>query len=219
MLLSCSDPRGATIAPFGAVSPVYSPNPLAAGIPTQSNPIIFDISMSTTANGLVMRSHKEGKLLEHPWLLDHQGNVTNDPEAFFSDPPATILPLGGLDAGYKGYALGLLVEAMTSGLGGNGRSEKRDGWGASVFLQIVDPDAFGGKAAFLRESEHLARLCLDAKTRPGGPPVRLPGGRALQLRDEQLKTGVKLYPTIPESIIKWSEKHGMTFPAPIDFGE
>jgi LDH2 family malate/lactate/ureidoglycolate dehydrogenase len=219
MLLSCSDPRGATIAPFGAVSAVYTPNPLAAGIPTESEPIIFDISMSTTANGLVMRSHKEGKLLEHAWLLDSQGNATNDPEAFYTDPPATILPLGGLDAGYKGYALGLLVESLTSNLGGNGRSKKPEKWGASVFLQVIDPDAFGGKTAFLHENEHLAQLCLNARTKPGGPPVRLPGSRALQLRSEQLRLGVKLYPTIPRSVSKWTEKYGLAFPAPVATSE
>ena len=61
MLLSCSDPVNKTVAPFGGLSPVYSPNPLAVGIPTKTAPIIFDISTSSTANVLVNRALIENK--------------------------------------------------------------------------------------------------------------------------------------------------------------
>src|SRR5690606_12456527 len=42
MLLTCSDPHTATVAPYGGLRPLYTPNPLAAGIPTQDEPIILD---------------------------------------------------------------------------------------------------------------------------------------------------------------------------------
>ena len=116
MLLATSDPSGRTIAPYGGIQPVYTPNPIAAGIPTQSEPIILDISMSTTANGTVSRFHNQGRRLPGPWMLDNQGNVSDNPGVSFSKPPGSILPLGGLDLGYKGFALGLLVEALTAAL-------------------------------------------------------------------------------------------------------
>src|SRR5687768_4607575 len=34
MLLASSDPREKSVAPFGGIQPLYSPNPIAAGIPT-----------------------------------------------------------------------------------------------------------------------------------------------------------------------------------------
>ncbi len=46
MILTCSDPAGASVAPFGAVTPVFTPNPIAAGIPTSGDPILLDISAS-----------------------------------------------------------------------------------------------------------------------------------------------------------------------------
>ncbi|MDH5288060.1 MAG: Ldh family oxidoreductase, partial [Betaproteobacteria bacterium] len=61
MLLACSDPSGASVAPFGAVSPVFTPNPIAAGIPTGGDPILLDISASYTTNGLTARAHKAGE--------------------------------------------------------------------------------------------------------------------------------------------------------------
>ena len=51
------------------------------------------------------------------------GNATDDPAVLFNEPKGTLLPLGGLDAGHKGYALALLVEALTGGLAGFGRAD------------------------------------------------------------------------------------------------
>src|ERR671921_1449497 len=60
LLLLCSDPSVCSVAPFGAVSPVFTPNPLAAGFPTGGDPVLLDISASLTTNGLTNRLHKAG---------------------------------------------------------------------------------------------------------------------------------------------------------------
>jgi L-lactate dehydrogenase len=215
MLLTCSDPNEAAVAPYGGLRPIYTPNPLAAGIPTQGTPIIIDISMSTTSNGFVARHQQTGQMLPGEWLLDNQGNPTADPNAKFTDPPGSALPLGGMDLGYKGFALGLLIEAMTSALAGQGRTVPPGQWGASVFLQVIDPEAFGGRDGFAREMEWLAEESRTNPTQPGKPPVRLPGSRGLQLRAEQLEQGVALYPTIMPALQSWAEKLGVELPAPL----
>ncbi|HEY8511651.1 MAG TPA: Ldh family oxidoreductase [Cyclobacteriaceae bacterium] len=213
MLLSSSDPRVKSVAPFGGLDPVYTPNPIAGGIPTDGDPIIFDISMSTTSNGYVLRTRDEGKKLPHPWLLTADGKATDDPNTFVQDPPATILPLGGLDTGYKGFALGILVEALTSGLAGFGRADHPDQWGASVFLQIMDPEAFGGGERFTTQMKFLVEACLAS--RPIGNPVRMPGTRAFQLRETQKRDGVALYPTIPPALKACGDTYGVPFPKPV----
>ncbi len=215
MLLACSDPSGKSVAPYGGIQPLYTPDPLAAGIPTQGDPIIIDISMSTTAMGIVSRLHQQGQRLSHPWLLDNQGNPSDNPADMFAEPPGSILPLGGNDLGYKGFALGLLIEALTAALAGHGRSEQPVQWGASVFLQVINPDAFGGLKYFLQETEWLAQASVSNPTKPGNPPVRLPGSRALQLRAEQMQNGVALHPAILPTLTPWLEKFGVAFPAPI----
>src|SRR5437762_6908804 len=78
-LIYCSDPAMASVAPFGGLTPVFTPNPLAAGFPTSDDPILLDISASLTTNGLTARLHKAGQKLPHPWLQDAQGNATDDP--------------------------------------------------------------------------------------------------------------------------------------------
>ena len=212
MLLASSDPNAQGVAPFGGLRPLYTPNPLAAGIPTQGDPVILDISMSATTMGLVSRLKQEGQRLLHPWILDNQGNASDDPADMYTDPPGSILPLGGLDAGHKGFALGILVEALTSALAGHGRAEQPNRWGASVFLQVMDPAAFGGLDAFIRETQWFADAARSNPTRPGDAPVRLPGSRALQRRSEQLQYGVALYPAILPGLAEWAGKLGVPLP-------
>ena len=181
MLLTCSDPAVCSVAPFGGVTPVFTPNPIAAGIPTSGDPILLDISASLTTNGLTQRLHREGRKLPHPWVQDHEGNATTDPGVLFNEPKGTLLPTGGLDAGHKGFALALLIEALTAGLSGHGRADPPDGWGATVMVQVIDPAAFAGREAFARQMDWLANACHQATPRPGGDPVRLPGERGLAL--------------------------------------
>jgi LDH2 family malate/lactate/ureidoglycolate dehydrogenase len=204
ILLSCSDPASYVVAPHGGVAPRFSPDPIAVGIPTNGEPILIDISTSSTAYGLCVRQAAAGEKLPGPWLVDREGNPSNDPQ-ILRDGGGSILPLGGMDLGYKGFALALFVEAITSALAGNGRADNTKRWGASVFLQLINPESFAGREAFLRETSFLAQSCLDTPVPPGKPPVRLPGHGALARRAAQLANGVELYPTIMPALAPFAE--------------
>ncbi|WP_337044921.1 Ldh family oxidoreductase [Emticicia sp. 17c] len=210
ILLACSDPRNKTVAPFGGLNGTYSPNPLAVGIPTESAPLMIDVSMSVTSNALVARAHRNQERLPHNWLLDAQGQVTDDPAAFFDTPAGSILPLGGLDSGYKGFALGLLIEALTSALGGHGRSDKPSLWGASVYIQIISPQGFAGEQAFKKETEYFKNQCLSSNPIDSSRPVRMPGERGLALKEQQLTEGVSLLAETENALIALGEKYGLT---------
>ena len=182
ILLSCSDPASRTVTPHGGTTPRLSSNPIAAGIPTDGNPILIDISMSTTSNGLCQRLAAANERLPGPWLVDREGHPTDDPQILFDGRGGSVLPLGGMDLGYKGFAMAILVEALTSALAGHGRADAETRWGASVFLQIINPEGFGGRKAFLRETSFFAQFCRETPVPPGKPPVRLPGQAALARR-------------------------------------
>jgi LDH2 family malate/lactate/ureidoglycolate dehydrogenase len=200
ILLMSSDPADASVAPFGGTSAVFTPDPIAVGIPTEGDPILVDTSASITTNGMSARVRAEGRRFPHAWLLDADGEPTDDPQVLVAEPRGTILPAGGLDHGHKGYGLALMIEALTMGLGGFGRAEPAEGWGASVFVQLLDPDAFAGGAGFRRQTEWIARACRDSPPRPGVERVRLPGEAALARRRRALAEGVELYPGIIERL-------------------
>jgi L-lactate dehydrogenase len=213
VLLLCSDPSVCSVAPFGAVSPVFTPNPLAAGFPTSGDPVLLDISASLTTNGLTNRLYKAGRKLPHAWLQDAEGRPTDDPAVLFEEPKGTLLPLGGHDAGHKGFALALLVEALTAGLAGFGRADESPGWGATVFVQALDPMAFGGREAFVRQMDWLVEACHQARPVPGTRGARLPGERGLALAREQARSGIELHPTILPALAEWGARYGVPPPA------
>jgi L-lactate dehydrogenase len=213
--IACSDPNAASVAPFGGTRAVFTPDPLAIGFPTAGDPVLVDVSASITTNGMSARLHRQGRRFAHPWLLDATGRPTDDPAVLFADPAGTILPLGGLDAGHKGYGLALLNEALTGGLAGHGRADPKEGWGATVFVQAIDPDAFGGRSAFVRQAEAIAAQCRDNPPREGKDAVRLPGARALARRRAQLSSGVQLHDSILPPLEPWARRFEVAMPAPV----
>jgi len=214
MLLTCSDPNAASVAPFGGLEPVFTPNPIAAGIPTTGVPVLIDISTSATTNGLTNRLHSEGGRLPAQWLIDGHGRPSDDPSVLFTEPKGTILPLGGLDSGHKGYGMSLLVEALTGGLAGHGRADAREGWGATVFLQVIDPQAFAGRDAFTRQTGAVAQQCRASRPAKPGSKVRTPGEHGLATAHAQRESGVLLYPSIMPMLQPWATRLGVAMPQP-----
>jgi len=215
IILMCSDPANATVAPPGSRQGQYSPNPIAAGFPSTGAPILIDSITSSVSNSQTARMFKARQKFPFTALQTTHGRATNDPAVLFAKPPGAILPLGGLELGHKGFALSLIVEALANALCGHGRAEKPARWGASVFIQIIDPKFFGGTAQFRRETEFFAKTCRKSKPRICREAVRLPGEKSLVIRQEQLKKGVVLHPSIPAALQPWAKKLAVKFPAPI----
>lgn len=212
LLLYSSAPAGSSVAPFGGTRALFSPSPLAMGIPTSGDPLLVDISTSITTNSLTARLRREGAKLPHAWLIDEAGKPSNDPAVLSPPHTGTILPLGGLDAGHKGYGLSLMVEALTAGLAGHGRSDPGGRLGATVFVQVLDPNAFSGLPAFREQMDWIARACLDNPPIDPNNPVRLPGRRATALRRQQLRDGVMLRPSIVTALEATGRKYGIAMP-------
>jgi L-lactate dehydrogenase len=211
-LVLSSDPSVALVAPFGGVRPVLTPNPIAAGIPSEPDPILIDISTSTTTAGLCARARAEGSRLPHPWLLDADGHATSDPNVIGNG--GSILPMGGLDHGHKGYALSLLVECLTQGLSGFGRAEKPSGWGAAVLVMAIAPQAFGPIEDFEREVNWLISACRASPSRPNADPVRIPGELALRRKANSLDYGISLHPSVIKSLKELAVSRAIDFPHP-----
>jgi LDH2 family malate/lactate/ureidoglycolate dehydrogenase len=210
MLLASSDPAVRIVAPAGSSEPRYTPNPIAAGWPTRGEPVVVDTCPSTTTAGMVARTKLSNQRLNGPWLIDASGIATDDPDALTRN--GAILPLGGTELGHKGFALGLIVEVLTSALSGFGRADLVDQDGAAVFLQLINPDSFGGLSRFIREAQWLVDSCRSAAPIPGGPGVRMPGERGLELRKQQISAGVTLRPETVSALRRLADEFGVAMP-------
>ncbi|WOX04952.1 Ldh family oxidoreductase [Microbulbifer pacificus] len=212
--LTCSTPAEHTVSPQGSKTPLFSANPIAFCAPAADYPLLFDISMSVTAGGYVSRAAREGKKLPGQYLKDRDGQLSDDPKSFADG--GSILPVGGADHGYKGAALSAMLEVLSMALSGYGRADdvSEDDEANSVFLQIIDPKAFGSERNFLRQTTALMQLWEQCES-DSNDPLRVPGKRAWKLRNAQLESGVELYPSIVSDLEKLAESTGISMPEAI----
>jgi L-lactate dehydrogenase len=178
-ILATSDPAFGFVAPYGGREPLLTPNPFAIGYPSRPTSVLVDISASITTVAMTRQKAAAGAKFEHPWLIDGEGRPTNDPRVLEQkEPRGSLLLLGGLEYGHKGFGLALMVEALTQGLSGFGRKNTEKRWGGSVFLQVLDPEAFAGRDAFVAQMEYLSERCRANAPLDENAPVRMPGEQA-----------------------------------------
>lgn len=214
-IIASSSPGGGVVAPAGGKEGRLSTNPLALGIPADPHPILIDTSTASVSNRQIERRRRAGELLSGPHLIDASGVPSDDPEAFYGDPKGAIMPLGGTELGHKGFAFSLMVDAMTTSLAGTGRASD-DAVGSNVFLQVIDPAAFGGEAAFRDEATALAETCRAAAPVNAASPVRVPGDRAYACWADRMENGVPLHPEVPGLYEPVFARYGIEPPQPMD---
>ncbi len=141
--------------------------------------MLVDICASITTVSMTREKAAAGELFEQPWLLDSAGQPTRDPAVMEqASDRGSLMLLGGNESGHKGFGLALMVEALTQGLSGFGRKDAPTRWGANVYLQLIDPDAFAGREAFCEQMSFLADQCHANAPIDPARPVRLPGEQA-----------------------------------------
>ncbi|KAF1046103.1 Ldh family oxidoreductase [Xylophilus sp.] len=208
-LLMVTDPGVASVAPPGGADAVTTSNPIAACIPTGGDPVLIDQSTTLASNGAIAQHAAAGRRLPGRWLLDGQGVPTDDPAVMQATPPGTLLPVGGENFGYKGFACGLLVEAFALALSGFGHDLPRVRGAQGVFLQIMAPAGFGGGAdAFLRATDALVAQCHASRRIDPDRAVRLPGERALQSKREQQRHGLLCDSGLLATLDGWAARLG-----------
>jgi (2R)-3-sulfolactate dehydrogenase (NADP+) len=163
----------AVMPPWGGSRPVLSTSPLAAGIPCRPRPAIVDMATTAVARGRIAERAHRGEALPEGWAMDSSGAPTIDADAALA---GMLAPLGGA----KGFAIALLVEALTGGLVGPALSadvsDMFDADVASVPQRIahlvlaIDPARTGIDSRGQQRLDALAELVVQA----GG---RLPGER------------------------------------------
>jgi L-lactate dehydrogenase len=210
IVMVSSNPGVKLVAPYGGTKAVYSPNPLAVGLPTEEAPILVDFSSSSVSANVCKAMADAGETLPEALLLDAAGRPTSDPAALFTSPPGALMPFGGAHAGYKGFALGLMIEALTSGLAGAGRATPEARFSNAVFVMVIDPARFAGVEALRREMSFLA----DAAHAAGEPgQVRLPGEQAQAYRARALAEGVPVAAATIAALAGQAAAAGVALPA------
>lgn len=199
------------VAPPGGTDPCISTNPVAIGVPTNEAPMVVDASTSVVANGKIRVAQISGQDVPDGWLLDSEGQSTNDPNTRFADPPGSILPMGG----YKGFGLGLLFDMLVGGLSGGNCPPAPDGAVEcnNVLLVMFDPERFSGLTAFQAEADRLTDFARNGRRQTGVDSIRLPGDRSGHLRAERLQSGVPIDGGTWSELVQLASSLNVTVPA------
>jgi uncharacterized oxidoreductase len=202
------------VAPPGGKAPRLGTNPLAIGAPAPGGAMILDFGTSATAEGKVRVKRIAGQLCPDGWLLDCNGQPTNDPNSLYANPPGTIRPMGG-DQAYKGFGLGLMVEIFAGALAGGPciRETPITQNGNCVFLQVIDPGHVGGAEHFCTEVAGLCDFVRSCPTIEGVQEILLPGDPERRVMAERTREGIPLDDGNWAALTKLAGEFGVAAPA------
>lgn len=179
----------ALVHPYGGAKAMLGTNPIAIGIPTDSEPFVLDLATSIVSMGRIHSHALRGEPIPAGWAVDATGRPTVDSEAA---KLGAIAPFGGA----KGYGLGLAIELLVATLAGSdmapevrGTPDDTDPATKGDVLILIDPAAGAGSTAAL--TCYLERLRSSCPAEPDRP-VAVPGDGSRARRAEALSAGVEV---------------------------
>jgi LDH2 family malate/lactate/ureidoglycolate dehydrogenase len=182
------------MSPAGGCQPYFGTNPIAASFPTGKGfHVKVDLATSLVARGNIIAAQKRGEPIPEGWALDPDGNPTTDASAALL---GTVLTMGG----HKGYALAVMVEALSSVLSGaavgsnigsmyKNLDRKQD---VGHFFCLLDIDAFLDVAEFKQRMDAMIDGIKACRKRPGVEEILVPGERSSRTIAQNKKDGIKL---------------------------
>jgi hydroxycarboxylate dehydrogenase B len=166
----CSGPRaGHRVAPFGGKEARLATNPISYAVPTRDAPIVADFSTAVAPEGRIRFLKARGLSAPPGTLLDARGVPTTDPGVLYDEPKGVILPFGGLELGYRGFALSLLVECMATLLPGDDTPDESRYGNNLAFIAIVPEPGFTDRV------QRMVEYVRSAEPIDAARPVLLPG--------------------------------------------
>jgi LDH2 family malate/lactate/ureidoglycolate dehydrogenase len=163
---------GPEIAPWGGTRATVGTNPWAVAVPTgQGWPVVLDMANSTSGKGMIGWLRREGRLIPSDWALTADGRRTQDPEEAMA---GTLFPLGGA----KGYAMAVIVDALTGVLTGSAFGltcfglERQD---VGHLMVALDIGRFMPVAQFRNRMDALIAEIRSSPTAPGVDRIHVPG--------------------------------------------
>jgi uncharacterized oxidoreductase len=167
----CSGPRsGHFVAPFGGREGRLATNPLAFAYPGEGDPVVADFSTSVAPEGVIRSLMHRGLPAPEGALRDAEGRPTSDPAALYASPRGAIQPMGA-GVGYRGTALGMLVEVLAALLAEDAADDVARAGSNLAMLAILPDPGFAGRA------ERMGTYIRSSPPLDPARPVLLPGER------------------------------------------
>src|SRR6476620_7046993 len=203
------------LPPWGGLDMLLSTNPIAAAIPAgDEKPIILDMATTVAAYGKVKSKALRGETMPEGWMIDRQGKPLTDPKRA---DEGMLLPLGGMEAGYKGYGLAMVIGLLAGTLGGaamgkdvidfNHDDDSVTNTGQAV--AAINIAAFGDVATFKRSVDALVRDFRNSERMPGVSRISVPGERSHATREARGRDGIPIPPALMRGLDQVADDLGV----------
>jgi uncharacterized oxidoreductase len=181
----------ARVAAYGGADGRFGTNPVCIGIPLPGEPpFILDMATSAVAQGKLRVAYNKGAKIPLGWLLDRQGNPTDDPRWGVVQPFGAMQTFGG----HKGYGLAVACELLGGALTAGGTWHYPEGTKRRVLngmLSIViDSARLGTADAFAREAREYLDWIRQSPPAPGFDRVRIAGEPERETRTVRERDGI-----------------------------
>ncbi|MDB5876039.1 MAG: Malate/lactate/ureidoglycolate dehydrogenase, family, partial [Ramlibacter sp.] len=203
------------LPPWGGLDMLLSTNPIAAAIPAgDEQPIVLDMATTVAAYGKVKTKALRGETMPEGWMIDRQGKPVTDPKRA---DEGMLLPLGGMEAGYKGYGLAMVVGLLAGTLGGaamgrdvidfNHDDDSVTNTGQAI--AAINIAAFGDVADFKARVDALIRDIRGSTRMPGVDRIFIPGERSHAARVARRRDGIPIAPALMRGLDQLADELGM----------
>jgi L-2-hydroxycarboxylate dehydrogenase (NAD+) len=203
------------LPPWGGLDMLLSTNPIAAAIPAgDEKPVILDMATTVAAYGKVKTKALRGETMPVGWMIDRLGKPLTDPKRA---DEGMLLPLGGMEAGYKGYGLAMIIGLLAGTLGGaamgkdvidfNHDDDSVTNTGQAV--AAINVAAFGEVAAFKASVDALVRDISGSTRMPGVDRILVPGERSHETRLVRRRDGIPIAPALADGLNRVADELGI----------
>lgn len=209
MIGVCCTDAGPLAVPTGGRVGVLGSNPIAFAAPAGRNrPFVLDMATSVVPIGKVEVRARRGVPLPVGWAVDEEGQPTTDAASVLDrlrrDLPGGLMPLGGLDAGHKGYGLSMMVDILCGVLAG-ARAHLGDPRAftdeeladVNHVVAAIDVAAFGSTPEeFMRDMDTYIDGLHGVAPAPGVDRVRVAGEPEFEAEAERRLHGIPLHESV-----------------------
>ncbi|HVA89287.1 MAG TPA: Ldh family oxidoreductase [Chloroflexota bacterium] len=212
MIGVCCTTAGALVVPTGGRTSMLGTNPLAFAAPAgRCRPFMLDMATSVAPIGKVEVKVRRETPLPAGWAIDGQGQPTTDSRAVleraFGDMTGGLLPLGGAEAGHKGYGLAAMVDILAGVLASAQVSlhvreamERNEGAGVGHFVAAIDLAAFGPVQDFKDAMDAYINDLHAAPRAPGTERILVAGEPEFDAAERHEREGIPLHRGVASSL-------------------
>ena len=172
--------------------------------------------MATTvaAYGKVKTKALRGETMPVGWMIDRLGKPLLDPKRA---DEGMLLPLGGMEAGYKGYGLAMIIGLLAGTLGGAAmgkdvidfNDDDKSVTNTGQAILAINVAAFGDVAAFKANVDTLVRDIRGSTRMPGVDRILVPGERSQATRLARSRGGIPIPPALARGLNQLADELGI----------